>query len=151
VLPRSAHINANYSTRQDAFHPDKHYTIHMTTVMHKNRSSFNGDDTKYKNNKLCKTHLKTTLFPFCLSKYSLSRQLDGLCSGTLAYVAFKCRDPLQMKRRYTSVGKLPTLRAIQPTNCGLISCNGNTFLPFQCNHTALRRMQPHPLGTRGYL
>ena len=71
VLPRSAHINANYSTRQDAFHPDKHYTIHMTTAMHKNRSSFNGDDTRYKNNKLCKTHLKTTLFPVLPVKIQL--------------------------------------------------------------------------------
>ena len=32
-----------------------------------------------------------------------------------------------MNSRYNSVGKLPTLRAIQPTNRGLISCRGNTF------------------------
>jgi hypothetical protein len=123
----------------------------MTTATHKNRSTFSGDDTKYKNNKLGKTHLKTPLFPFYLSKYSLSRQLDGLCFGTLADVAFKWRDPLQMKSRYNSVGKLPTLRAIQQTIRGLISCRGNIFLPVQCDHTALRSTQPHPLWTRGYL
>jgi hypothetical protein len=32
-----------------------------------------------------------------------------------------------MKSRYNSVGKLPTLRVIQPTNLCLTSCWGNTF------------------------